>query len=108
MATAATKKPVADRTAAHGRNDFVLTERSPSIYDAGAAPYFDVLAIHAYGWHFGPDEPAAPDAVNFRRAELQRAIMVANGDGGKTAMIVRAPLSTATWPLWSASERAAS
>ncbi len=57
------------------------------MYDAGAKEYFDVLAIHAYGWHFDPDEPAAPDVVNFRRAELLRQIMVANGDGEKKAMI---------------------
>jgi hypothetical protein len=67
-----------------GMDDLIYLQR---MYEAGAAPYFDILAIHAYGWHFGPDEPAAPDAVNFRRAELQREIMVANGDGHKQAMI---------------------
>ncbi len=58
-----------------------------AMYDAGAAPYFDVLAIHAYGAKFPPDEPADPGAINFARAELQREIMVANGDGHKPAMI---------------------
>jgi hypothetical protein len=42
------------------------------MYDAGAAPYFDILAIHAYGWHFDPDAPADPAVVNFRRTELLR------------------------------------
>ena len=39
--------------------------------------------MHAYGWTFSPDEPASPDAVNFRRVELVRDVMVRNGDGAK-------------------------
>ncbi len=57
------------------------------MYAAGAAPFFDSLAIHAYGWAGDPDEPADPNAINFRRTELMRAIMVENGDGAKHAMI---------------------
>lgn len=57
------------------------------MYDAGAADYFDILAIHAYGWHAEPDAEPAPDAINFRRSELLRAIMVANGDAATPAMI---------------------
>ncbi len=58
-----------------------------AMYAAGAAPYFDMLAIHAYGWHSDPDDPADPAAINFRRAELMRTIMVENGDAAKQAMI---------------------
>ena len=57
------------------------------MYDAGAAPYFDLLAAHSYGWTFSPDEPASADAVNFSRVELLRDVMVRNGDGGKQIMI---------------------
>ena len=67
-----------------GMNDLDFLQR---MYDAGAAAFFDVLAIHAYGWHFGPDEPPDPAVVNFRRTELLRDIMVKNGDGVKQAMI---------------------
>jgi hypothetical protein len=67
-----------------GMNDLDYLQ---AMYDAGAAPYFDILAIHAYGWKFEPDEPPALDAVNFRRSELLREVMVANGDGDKSAMI---------------------
>ncbi len=67
-----------------GMNDLLYLQR---MYDAGASDFFDILAIHAYGWHFDPDEPAAPDVVDFRRAELLRQIMVENGDAAKTAMI---------------------
>jgi hypothetical protein len=44
----------------------------------------------AYGGVFSPDEPAAADEINFRRAELLRQIMVENGDGEKQAMITEA------------------
>lgn len=57
------------------------------MYDAGAAPYFDILAAHSYGWTFGPDEPPSPDAVNFSRVELLREVMVRNGDGAKHIII---------------------
>lgn len=67
-----------------GMDDLVYLQR---MYDAGAAPYFDILAAHAYGWTFSPDAPAGEDAVNFRRVELQRAIMVRNGDAAKRVMI---------------------
>jgi hypothetical protein len=67
-----------------GMDDLVYLQR---MYDAGAAPYFDVLAAHAYGWTFSPDAQPSPDAVNFRRVELQRAIMIRNGDEAKQVMI---------------------
>ena len=57
------------------------------MYDSGAAAYFDVLAVHAYGWRFAPQEPPAPDAINFRRTELLREIMDRNGDAGKPIMV---------------------
>jgi len=65
-------------------NDLVFLQQ---MYDAGAADFFDILAIHAYGWHSDPDAPPAPDAINFRRSELLREIMVQNGDSHKQAMI---------------------
>jgi polysaccharide biosynthesis protein PslG len=61
-----------------------------AMYDAGAAPYFDGLAAHSYGWTFDPDEPPSPDAVNFRRVELLRAVMDRNGDSGKPVYITEA------------------
>lgn len=36
-----------------GMNDLAFLQ---AMYDAGAAPYFDLLAIHAYGWGSDPDE----------------------------------------------------
>jgi polysaccharide biosynthesis protein PslG len=61
-----------------GLNDLLYLE---GMYKSGAANYFDGLAVHTYGLKFPPD--AAPDAavLNFRRVELIRELMVANGDG---------------------------
>lgn len=57
------------------------------MYDAGAKDYFDALAIHTYGFTTPPDVPPEPRALNFRRAELLRDIMVANGDENKIVYI---------------------
>ncbi len=48
---------------------------------------FDILAAHAYGWTFDAAEAPSPDAVNWRRVELLRDIMVRNGDAAKHVMI---------------------
>lgn len=83
-----------------GMNDLHFLQR---MYDAGAAAYFDSLAIHAYGWSFSPDEPADSQAINFRRSELLRAIMVQNGDGHKQAMITEGGWND--HPRWTRSVR---
>lgn len=61
-------------------NDLTYLER---LYAAGAGAYFDALAAHAYGLKFPPEEPPAPDALNFRRVELLHAVMAAHGDAAK-------------------------
>ena len=65
-------------------DDLVYLQR---MYDAGARGYFDALAVHAYGLKFPPDDPPAPEALNFRRVELARAVMVANGDEAKPIIV---------------------
>ncbi len=60
------------------------------MYQAGAAGYFDALAVHAYGLTFPPEEPPAPDAINFRRVELLYEVAVAYGDGGKMIYVTEA------------------
>lgn len=68
------------------------------MYEAGAAPYFDLLGVHAPGFKAPPE--AAPDEVAaspelggqrffcFRRVEDLRAIMVAQGDGDKQVAVL--------------------
>lgn len=58
-------------------NDLTYLE---GMYAAGAAGYFDGLAVHAYGLTFPPEVEPAPEVLNFRRVELLRDIMVAHGD----------------------------
>ena len=55
------------------------------IYDAGGAPYFDVLSDHPYGFGDAPEvDPRTPGhPLVFRRVELHREIMVAHGDAAK-------------------------
>ncbi|MCB0217825.1 MAG: beta-galactosidase [Caldilineae bacterium] len=53
------------------------------LYQAGAAEHFDILSVNAFGLDQAPDDPPAPERLNFRRAELQRAIMEDEGDGCK-------------------------
>jgi hypothetical protein len=67
-----------------GMNDLEYLQK---MYDAGAKDYFDILAIHAYGWKFPPDDPADSEVINFARAELAHEVMVRNGDGAKPAII---------------------
>ncbi|NOZ05571.1 MAG: hypothetical protein GXP41_04350 [Chloroflexi bacterium] len=68
----------------NGMNDLDYLQ---AMYDAGAAPYFDILAAHAYGWKFPADDPPAPDKINFRRVELLHAVMVRNGEPDKPIII---------------------
>lgn len=57
------------------------------IYDAGAAPFFDMLAAHTYGAQLAPAAAPSPSTITFRRVELLREIMVARGDARKQIMI---------------------
>lgn len=41
---------------------------------------WDALAAHTYGFKLPPEDPPAPDKLNFRRIELLRAIMLRHGD----------------------------
>lgn len=67
-----------------GMNDLTYLER---MYQAGAAPYFDILAVHAYGWKFPYDDEPAADKVNFRRVELLREVLNKYGDADKRVII---------------------
>jgi hypothetical protein len=76
------------------------------MYDAGAAPYFDALGVHAAGFKSPPDiDPAivakdrlltngdsAPEELRriycFRHVEDVRALMVKNGDVAKKIVIL--------------------
>jgi len=72
---------------AEGLSDLLYLE---GMYQAGAAPYFDALAVHAYGLTWPPEAPPAPDRVNFRRVELLRRIMEIYGDSAKPIYITEA------------------
>ncbi len=71
----------------YGMDDLVYLQR---MYEAGAGDYFDILAAHAYGWAFAPNDPPDPEVVNLRRLELLRELMVRNGDGAKKMIVTEA------------------
>ncbi len=50
------------------------------MYEAGAADYFDGLAVHSYGLTFPPEAEPGPELLNFRRVELVREVMERYGD----------------------------
>jgi polysaccharide biosynthesis protein PslG len=56
----------------NGLDDLLYLE---AFYQAGAADYFDALAMHTYGFTEPPEAPPAPSALNFRRVELLHEIM---------------------------------
>ncbi len=57
------------------------------MYEAGAADYFDGLAVHAYGLAFPPETKPSANLLNFRRVELVRQVMVDYGDTAKSIFI---------------------
>ncbi len=65
-------------------NDLIFLEQ---MYQAGAGDHFDILSANAFGLDRPPEDPPAPDRLNFRRVELQREIMERYGDGEKPIWI---------------------
>ena len=54
------------------------------LYQAGAAPYFDIVVGKPYGFYTSPDDRRADELVlNFSRLLLLREVMVKHGDAGK-------------------------
>jgi hypothetical protein len=65
----------------HGLTDALFLQQ---LYDAGAGPYFDVMAMQGYGLWSGPfDRRMQPRVLNFSRPLYIRDVMVRNGDAHK-------------------------
>lgn len=70
---------------ANSLNDLLFLQR---MYDAGAAPYFDIMAMQGYGLWSGPtDRRMQPRVMNYGRPQFVRDLMVANGDAAKPIWI---------------------
>jgi hypothetical protein len=67
-----------------GLNDLLYLA---GMYEAGAADYFDGLAVHAYGLTFPPETEPSPELLNFRRVELVRQVMLDHGDADTSIFI---------------------
>lgn len=60
------------------------------VYAAGAAPYFDAVAIQPFGFAYPPDDIAVDRTVlNFRRTLLIRQTMLEAGDGETPIWLMR-------------------
>lgn len=61
--------------------DLIFLQR---MYDAGASPWFDIVAIQGYGLWSGPtDRRMQPRVLNISHHLFVRDLMVANGDSAK-------------------------
>ncbi|MCB0060757.1 MAG: cellulase family glycosylhydrolase [Caldilineaceae bacterium] len=66
---------------ANNLNDLIFLQR---MYDAGAAPYFDIVALQGYGLWSGPtDRRMHPRVLNIAHHQFVRDLMVNNGDAQK-------------------------
>jgi hypothetical protein len=73
--------PDGQPTSPGGLSDVLFLQQ---LYNAGAAPYFDVLAMQGYGLWSGPyDRRMQPRVLNFSRPLYVREVMVRNGDAHK-------------------------
>jgi hypothetical protein len=84
----------------YGMNEIDYLQR---MYEAGAAPYFDALAVHTYGFTDPPEAAPAPDKLNFRRFELLQAVMAKHGDANKPIYITESGWNDA--PRWTKAVR---
>lgn len=66
---------------ANNLNDLIFLQR---MYDAGAAEYFDIVALQGYGLWSGPtDRRMHPRVLNIAHHKFVRDLMVKNGDANK-------------------------
>jgi polysaccharide biosynthesis protein PslG len=74
-----------DAPGGNSLNDLIFLQR---MYNAGAAPYFDVVAVQAYGLWSGPtDRRMHPRVLNVSHHLFIRDLMVKNGDAHKAIWI---------------------
>lgn len=70
---------------ANSLSDLLFLQR---MYGAGAAPYFDIMAVQGYGLWSGPtDRRMHPRVLNIGHHAFIRDLMVANGDAAKPIWI---------------------
>ncbi|RME85446.1 MAG: hypothetical protein D6775_02805 [Caldilineae bacterium] len=80
-------------TTAHDGANLSDLDFLDELYRLGAAEFFDIAAGAAYGFDATPEQPPAPDRLNFRRPELLHQVMARHGDG-------TTPLWITAWGWW--------
>lgn len=81
-----------------GEGDWAINDLDylQALYAAGIKDYFDVLTAHPYGFGRPPADAPEKYRPNFRRLELYRQIMAANGDAAKPVWVTEAGWLVAT------------
>jgi GH35 family endo-1,4-beta-xylanase len=77
-------------------SDLVYLDR---LYQSGAAPYFDAVAVHSYGLTTPPDDPSGRDKLNWARTEEIYRVMQENDDGDTPVYITEGGWNDS--PRWS-------
>ena len=80
-----------------GEGDWAINDLDylAELYAAGVKDYFDVFTAHAYGFGRPPADAPEKYRPNFRRLELLREIIAANGDAAKPVWVTEAG-----WLTW--------
>lgn len=84
----------------NGLSDVLYLEQ---MYEAGAAPYFDALAVHTYGFTSPPAAAPDFDTLNFRRAELLFDVMELYDDADTPVFVTE--MGWNDHPRWTLSVR---
>ncbi len=88
-----------------GRERLDDLEYTRALYQAGAAAYFDIWGVHAYGARTAARTAPHTDQVNFRRTELVHGILAELGDPQRRMMITEGGWNDN--PRWTGAVRAA-
>lgn len=85
MAATINLQPMTQPVQHNSLNDLLFLQR---MYNAGAADYFDIVAVQGYGLYSGPtDTRMHPRVINISRHHFVRDLMVKNGDAHKPIWI---------------------
>lgn len=85
MAATINLQPYMQEAESNSLSDLLFLQR---MYDAGAADYFDIVAVQGYGLYSGPtDARMHPRVINISRHKFIRDLMVQNGDADKPIWI---------------------
>jgi len=89
-------------TSERGQQNYAEDLFLEMLYEAGAAPYFDIVSVQPYGFDTGPvDRRVAQDVLNFSRPILVRQVMVGRGESDKAIWVANFGWNSMRQSCWS-------